>query len=137
MRLAVYGTLRRGYPDTGRIEGFSLVFPGTKSFPALIKNTKGKGAVVEVIDVTEDDLNQYDMYEGVRDGLYIRTTADVILDDTKEKEKCWVYVAGPLLWQSSSMFTEVPDGDWLSRKTLVMMDRVYEKEYRDEEARDF
>ena len=77
------------------------------------------------------------MYEGIRDGLYIRTTADVILDDTKEKERCWVYVAGPLLWQSSSMFTEVPDGDWLSRKTLVMMDRVYEKEYRDEEARDF
>jgi hypothetical protein len=29
------------------------------------------------------------------------------------------------------MFTEVPDGDWLSPKTLVMMDRVYEKEYQE------
>ena len=36
MRLAVYGTLRRGGTSTGRVKGFSLVFPGTKSFPALI-----------------------------------------------------------------------------------------------------
>ena len=35
MRLAVYGTLRRGFEDTGRVEGFSLVFPGTQSFPLL------------------------------------------------------------------------------------------------------
>ena len=38
MRLAVYGTLRTGFEETGKIEGFSRVFPGTKSFPALIKN---------------------------------------------------------------------------------------------------
>ena len=133
MRLAVYGTLRRGYEQTGKVKGFSLVFPGHRNFPALVKNEKGKGAVVEVIDVTKEDLIMYDKYESTDSGLYIRTTVDVILDDTKEKEKCWVYVAGPVLWQSTSMFTEVPDGDWLSPKTLVMMDRVYEKEY--EEAR--
>ena len=133
MRLAVYGTLRTGFEETGKIEGFSLVFPGTKSFPALIKNEKGKCAIVEVMDVTDEELNMYDMYESTKDGLYIRTTANIILDETNKKEKCWVYVAGPLLWQSSSMFTEVPDGDWLSPKTMVMMDRVYEKEY--EEAR--
>ena len=128
MRLAVYGTLRRGYEDTGHIEGFSLVFPGHKHFPAIIKNEKGKGAVVELVDVSKSELNMYDMYESVKDGLYIRTTADVVLDETGKKEKCWVYVAGPLLWQNSSMFTEVPDGDWLSPKTLIMMDRVYEQE---------
>jgi gamma-glutamylcyclotransferase (GGCT)/AIG2-like uncharacterized protein YtfP len=131
MRLAVYGTLRRGFEETGKIEDFSLVFPGHKHFPALIKNKKGKGAVVEVLDVDKEELSMYDMYESVKDGLYIRTTVDVIMDDTDEKEKCWVYVAGPLLWQNSSMFTEVPDGDWLSPKTLVMMDRVYEKEYQE------
>tara|TARA_R100001086_G_scaffold114080_1_gene58246 strand:- start:590 stop:997 length:408 start_codon:yes stop_codon:yes gene_type:complete len=135
MRLAVYGTLRRGFEDTGKVEGFSLVFPGTKSFPALIKNKNGSGAIVELISVTDEELIIYDMYESTKDGLYIRTTANIILDETGEKEKCWIYVAGPLLWQSSSMFTEVPDGDWLSPKTLVMMDRVYEKEY--EEARKF
>ena len=133
MRLAVYGTLRRGYEETGRVEGFSLVFPGHRNLPALVKNEKGKWAVVEVIKVDKEELIMYDKYESTDSGLYIRTTVDVILDDTEEKEKCWIYVAGPVLWQNTSMFTEVPDGDWLSPKTLVMMDRVYEKEY--EEAR--
>ena len=133
MRLAVYGTLRRGYEETGKVEGFSLVFPGHRNFPALVKNEKGKGAVVEVIKVDKEELIMYDKYESTDSGLYIRTTVDVILDDTEEKEKGGIYVAGPVLWQNTSMFTEVPDGDWLSPKTLVMMDRVYEKEY--EEAR--
>ena len=76
--------------------------------------------------ITEEELNMYDMYESTKDGLYIRTTANVILDKTEEKEKCWIYVAGPLLWQSSSTYRGT-DGGWLSPKTLVMMDRVYEK----------
>ena len=104
MRLAVYGTLRRGYPDTGKVEGFSLVFPGTQSFPAVIKNEKGKGAVVELVDVTSEDLNMYDEYEGVANGLYIRTTAPINMDDGKT-EKAWIYVAGPQLWASSNSFT--------------------------------
>ena len=132
MRLAVYGTLRRGFKDTGRVEGFSLVFPGTKSFPALIKNEKGKGAVVELLEVTDEELSMYDMYESTKDGLYIRTTANIILDDTNEKEKCWIYVAGPLLWQKSSSFTEVPDQDWFSHKTGLLIDRVYEQDYQKE-----
>lgn len=130
MRLAVYGTLRRGYPETGLVENFSLVFPGTKSFPAIIKNNKGKGVVVELMDATPEDLNMYDEYESVSTGLYIRTTVPVTLDNGKE-EKVWIYVAGPSLWQNSQSFTEVPDGDWHSRKTLTMLDRVYEKEYKE------
>jgi len=130
MRLAVYGTLRTGFIDTGKVEGFSLVFPGTKSFPAIIKNEKGKGAVVEMMDVTEEDLVMYDRYEGVDTGLYIRTTVPITLDNGKI-EKAWIYVAGPQLWQSANSFTEVPDGDWHSFKTLTMLDRVYEKEYKE------
>tara|TARA_B100000029_G_scaffold206875_1_gene204633 strand:+ start:3381 stop:3776 length:396 start_codon:yes stop_codon:yes gene_type:complete len=130
MRLAVYGTLRRNYPDKGKVKGFSLVFPGHQSFPAVIKNEKGKGAVVELMDVSDEELNMYDQYESVDTGLYIRTTVDVDLDNGN-KEKAWIYVAGPVLWQSSSSFTEVPDGDWHSRKTLTMLDRVYEKEFKE------
>ena len=130
MRLAVYGTLRRDYPDKGRIEGFSLVFPGTQSFPAVIKNEKGKGAVVELVDVTTEDLNIYDEYENVEGGLYIRTTVSVLLDNWK-KEKAWIYVAGPKIWEKSKTFTEVPEGDWHSMKTLVMLDRVYEKKFEE------
>lgn len=114
----------------GKVEGFSLVFPGTQAFPAVIKNEKGKGAVVELMDVTSEDLNMYDEYEGVSNGLYIRTTVPVSLSNGK-KEKAWIYVAGPQLWQSSNTFTEVPDGDWHSQKTLLMLDRVYEKEYKE------
>ena len=127
MRLAVYGTLRRGFPDTGKLEGFSLVFPGTMSFPALIKNENGKGAIVEMMDVTEDDLSYYDQYENIDGGLYIRTTAEIDLD-SGNKEKAWVYVAGPLLWENSKTFTEVPDGDWFSRKTSDMMEKVDDQE---------
>lgn len=133
MRLAVYGTLRRGRPEIGKVEGFSLVFPGTKSYPALVKNVNGKGAVVELLDVSKEDLNMFDMYENVDGGLYIRTTVDVNLFDG-EKEKAWIYVAGPVLWESSKLFTEVPDGDWFSEKTMKLLDRVYDYEY--EEARD-
>lgn len=130
MRLAVYGTLRRNYEETGRVEGFSLVFPGTESFPAIIKNEKGKGAVVELMDVSPEELNMYDEYEGVSNGLYIRTTVPVSLD-SGETEKAWIYVAGPKLWQHSNSFTEVPEGDWHSMKTLKMLDRVYEKEFQE------
>ena len=130
MRLAVYGTLRRNYEETGRVEGFSLVFPGTESFPAIIKNEKGKGAVVELMDVSPEELNMYDEYEGVSSVLYIRTTVPVSLD-SGETEKAWIYVAGPKLWQNSNSFTEVPEGDWHSMKTLKMLDRVYEKEFQE------
>ena len=130
MRLAVYGTLRRDYAYKGRIEWFSLVFPGTQSFPAVIKNEKGKGAVVELVDVTTEDLNIYDEYENVEGGLYIRTTVSVLLDNGK-KEKAWIYVAGPKIWEKSKTFTEVPEGDWHSMKTLVMLDRVYEKKFEE------
>lgn len=133
MRLAVYGTLRRHRPDVGRVEGFSLVFPGTKSFPALVKNPNGKGAVVEMMEVDKEDLSYYDRYENVEGGLYVRTTVDVEFD-RKEKEKAWIYVAGPLLWQNSDTFTEVPDGDWMSRKTLKLMDRVDEYDYQEKKA---
>ena len=112
MRLAVYGTLRRGSDDKGRIKGFSLVFPGTKSFPALIKNEKGKGAVVEMMEVDKEELSYYDTYENVEGGLYIRTTADVI---------------------NSKTFTEVPDQDWLSSNTLMMMHRVDDYERKTSE----
>tara|TARA_R100000742_G_C4263194_1_gene81047 strand:+ start:744 stop:1151 length:408 start_codon:yes stop_codon:yes gene_type:complete len=131
VKLAVYGTLRNGRKDVGKVEGFSLVFPGTLSYPALIKNEKGKGAIVELMEVEDEDLSMYDRYENVDGGLYIRTTVEVTLPN-EEKEKAWIYVAGPLLWQKSSSFTEVPDQDWFSHKTGLLIDRVYEQDYQKE-----
>ncbi len=53
-KIAVYGTLRRGEGKLGRIENTSLVYPGHQTFPAIIQNSKGKGTVVEVRDITEE-----------------------------------------------------------------------------------
>ena len=130
MRLAVYGTLRRGGEELGKINGFSLVFPGTNSFPALIKNPNGSGAVVEMLDPSKEEISYYDEYENVDGGLYIRTTVDVELENGKI-EKAWAYVAGPILWENAKTFTEVPEGNWLSVKTLKLLNRVVEHEFKE------
>ena len=80
MKLAVYGTLRAGSNKTGVIKNSSLVYPGHESFPAVIHNKKGSGTVVEVHDVSEEDLVRYDMYEGVSSGLYRRVKTKVNMD---------------------------------------------------------
>ena len=61
MKLAVYGTLRNGSKNTGILENSSLVYPGHNTFPAVIQNQKGSGTVVEVHEVSEEDLKRYDM----------------------------------------------------------------------------
>tara|TARA_B100000700_G_scaffold188509_2_gene207740 strand:+ start:5219 stop:5569 length:351 start_codon:yes stop_codon:yes gene_type:complete len=115
MKLAVYGTLRNGDNNTGRVKNTSLVYPGHQRFPAMIQDYKGKGTVVEVHDVTSEDIAQYDMYEGINIGLYDRVKVDVELD-SGDKERVWAYVAGPRLLKMVDVFEEIPNGDWYDRK---------------------
>jgi gamma-glutamylcyclotransferase (GGCT)/AIG2-like uncharacterized protein YtfP len=115
MKLAVYGTLRNGNKNTGRVDNTSLVYPGHQRFPAMIQDYKGKGTVVEVHDVTSEDLAQYDMYEGINIGLYERVKVDVDMD-SGDKIKTWVYVAGQRLLDMVDIFEEIPNGDWYDRK---------------------
>ena len=115
MKLAVYGTLRNGNDNTGRVNNTSLVYPGHQRFPAMIQDYKGKGTVVEVHDVTSEDLAQYDMYEGINVGLYERVKIDVDMD-SGDKIKTWVYVAGQRLLDMVDIFEEIPNGDWYDRK---------------------
>ena len=114
MKLAVYGTLRAGSNKTGVIKNSSLVYPGHESFPAVIPNEKGSGTIVEVHDVSKEDLVRYDMYEGISSGLYRRVKAEVSMDDGS-KEKAWLYVAGDELMQRSNMFRVIQSGDWYNR----------------------
>jgi gamma-glutamylcyclotransferase (GGCT)/AIG2-like uncharacterized protein YtfP len=114
-KLAVYGTLRRGNENTGRIENCSLVYPGHTRFPAIIQNTRGLGAVVEVLNVSDEDINMYDSYEGIDSGLYRRVKTKVKMD-SGEKEDAWVYVAGDLLLQHENVFEVIKGGDWEKRK---------------------
>ena len=115
MRLAVYGTLRNGSEDTGRIENTSLVYPGHQRFPAVIQDYQGKGTVVEVHDITSEEMAQYDLYEGLAIGLYDRVKVKVNMDKGEEVE-AWVYVAGPRLLKLVDVFEEIPNGDWNNRK---------------------
>ena len=115
MKLAVYGTLRNGSEDTGRIENTSLVYPGHQRFPAVIQDYQGKGTVVEVHDITSEEMAQYDLYEGLAMGLYDRVKVKVNMDKGKEVE-AWAYVAGPRLLELVDVFEEIPNGDWNDRK---------------------
>ena len=113
-KIAVYGTLRRGDGDMGKLKRTSFVYPGHQTFPAIIQNSKGSGTVVEVRDVTEEQLMRYDMYEGVASGLYKRVKTDIDMEDGT-KQKAWVYVAGNEMMQRSKSFEVIQSGDWYDR----------------------
>ena len=114
MKLAVYGTLRNGSENTGRVEKTSLVYPGHQRFPAMIQDEKGKGTVVEIHNVTNSQLKEYDLYEGINTGLYKRVKVKVKMDDG-EKIEAWTYIAGPELVRVTNVFKEIPNGDWYNR----------------------
>tara|TARA_A100000172_G_scaffold63891_1_gene43320 strand:- start:2786 stop:3154 length:369 start_codon:yes stop_codon:yes gene_type:complete len=115
IKLAVYGTLRNGSENTGIVERSSLVYPGHKNFPAVIQNDKGAGTVVELHNVSEEDLSRYDMYEGVDSGLYRRVMVQIEMD-SGEEEEAWMYVAGDEMMQRSNSFRVIQSGDWYNRK---------------------
>ena len=114
IKLAVYGTLRRGSNNTGRVKKSSLVYPGHKNFPAVIQNDKGKGTVVEVHDISFEELMRYDMYEGISSGLYRRVKTNVEMDNGST-ENVWMYVAGDEMLQRSNSFRVIESGDWYNR----------------------
>ena len=113
-KIAVYGTLRRGEGKLGKIKNTSLVYPGHQTFPAIIQNCKGKGTVVEVRDIPEEQLMRYDMYEGISSGLYRRVQTTVEMEDGTQ-EDAWVYVAGDEMMQRSNSFKVIQSGDWYDR----------------------
>jgi len=114
MKLAVYGTLRNGSENTGKVKKTSLVYPGHQRFPAMIQDENGNGTVVEVHEVNNQQLREYDMYEGINTGLYKRVKVKVDMD-SGEKVESWVYVAGPELIRATNIFKEIPNGDWHDR----------------------
>ena len=116
-KLAVYGTLRNGKRKTYKVDGYSLVYPGHYSYPAAIINNTSSGIVVEVMDVEKEDIDNYDVYEGIDTGLYDRRI--VTAYDEDKKVKAWMYTAGPLLLQHKTVFELVPKQDWLSKKSQI------------------
>lgn len=117
-KLAVYGTLRNGKRDTWKVDGYSLVFPGHRDFPAALTDRKQKGLVVEVFDVDDIDMVGYDRYEGVDSGLYERK---LVTAYRKGKEvEAWMYTIGSYLLQYCNIFEYVPKKDWMSEECLKL-----------------
>ena len=115
-KLAVYGTLRNGERDTYSVNGFSLVFPGHRMFPAAMHDRNAKGMVVEVMDVDSFDIANYDIYESIDTGLYERRMVKVHKKD--DIIDAWMYTIGPALLQGTKVFESVPKQDWLSKECL-------------------
>ena len=114
MKLAVYGTLRTGSDNTGRIDKTTLVYPGHQQFPAMICDTTGHGITVEVHDVDIKTLADYDDYEGVAASVYHRVRMTVLMDRGSSIE-AWAYLAGVKLLEKSASFVIIPSGDWFER----------------------
>jgi gamma-glutamylcyclotransferase (GGCT)/AIG2-like uncharacterized protein YtfP len=113
-KLAVYGTLRNGERDTWKVDGYSLVFPGHRNYPAAFIDENQNEMVVEVIDVDDIDLHGYDAYEGVSYGLYERRRVKAYTEDNEVD--AWMYTIGPALLQNSGVFELVPKKDWMSEE---------------------
>jgi len=115
-KLAVYGTLRNGKRDIWKVDGYTLVFPGHRDYPAALIDNERKGMLVELMDVDASDIMGYDRYESVNTGLYERRIVNAYKDD-KEVE-AWMYTIGPALLQYNGVFEMVPKQDWLSEECL-------------------
>ena len=114
-KLAVYGTLRNGKRDTWKVDGYQIVFPGHYSYPAALMDKDAKGAIVEIIDVDNYDLDGYDIYENIKTGLYERRIVNIYNDDG-DKADAWMYIIGPALMQYNKVFELVPEQNWLSKR---------------------
>ena len=117
-KLAVYGTLRNGERDTWEVDGYSLVFPGHRNYPAAFIDENQNEMIVEVIDVDNMDLAGYDRYEGVSYGLYERRMVKAYNDD--DEVDAWMYTIGPALLQNNTVFELVPKKDWISEDCLKL-----------------
>lgn len=114
MKLAVYGTLRKGSSNLGRIGETTLLYPGHRRFPAMIYDKTGSGTVVEIHEVDGKTLIAYDHYEGVSAGVYQRVIAKVSMDDGTTTN-AWVYLAGEKLLEQSESFVVITSGNWFDR----------------------
>ena len=113
-KLAVYGTLRNGKRDLWNVNGFSLVFPAHRHYPAAMHDRKAKNMKVEVIDVDDADIANYDIYESISTGLYERRKVKV--HNKYETIDAWMYTIGAALLQGTKVFEMVPKQDWLSEE---------------------
>ena len=83
-KLFVYGTLRTGKGKPAHIRG---ILWDLGPFPAVTNIDEVENRIPgEIIDVTDEELKNFDIYEGVPN-LYQRMQTETTMDD-----EVWVYV---------------------------------------------
>lgn len=110
-KLLVYGTLRRRNTD-GKIVPATHVLPGyemfnTGRFPYIVPKV-GSNVVGNLLDVTQHDLEQYDVYEGAP-SFYERVKVKVVPLEGGASVWCEVYVGGTVAEIGGEA---IPSGDW-------------------------
>lgn len=113
-KLFVYGTLRQDQEATHKLACYTMRagVGNMYDFPFIEYDEDCRGAVLgNVIEVTDKELTQLDIYEGVASGLYVRVKArPVPLGERVGGQEAWVYVGGPAL-----VYPLIQSGDWLAR----------------------
>ena len=112
-KVFVYGTLRDKQTPTHRLPGYMMFkvagktfnFPFIQAYPWDDRQPEIYGNVMEV---TDDQLERLDVYEGIKRGLYTREKVVVYeMKSPAEPEIMWAYIGGPALTSKP-----IPSGDW-------------------------
>lgn len=104
----VYGTLRDGEEPTHFLPGYAMVAYQGRDFKFPYAVPSGEYDIVgNLVEVDDKGLEQFDVYENVRSGLFVRKEVEVVDIDTNDSTVAWVYIAGP------SLFNIVESGNWL------------------------
>lgn len=111
-KVFVYGTLRpKGVEATHCIDGWQL-FNYYDRFPYI---KQGEGSVVgTVVEVTDRQLKEFDLIEGIAHGLFKRVSVEAFViqrfpSPVREGVKAFVYMAGNITPAA------IQSGDWFNR----------------------
>jgi gamma-glutamylcyclotransferase (GGCT)/AIG2-like uncharacterized protein YtfP len=111
MKLFTYGTLREGAPATHVLPGHTL--HRYSWFPFV---QPGDGQVMgNIRDVNEEELEEFDRYEGVPRGLYKRVEVTTVSLSKDKEVKAWIYLPDNLLEGDNTIYPVVNSGDWLNQ----------------------
>lgn len=113
-RLFVYGTLRKGQLPTHKLPGYMMfAIPGKVfSFPVIQPypwDDRQPDVYGNILEVDDQNLADFDHYEGVERGLYVRENVVVypLVSGPAAPEIVQAYIGGPALVRQP-----IPSGVW-------------------------
>lgn len=124
-KVFVYGTLRKDSPDPTiyYIPGMAMFHLG--HFPAVAEN-RYYSIVGQIVEVDDEQLAEYDRYEGIQSGFYKREEVIALRKDGEPGNvTVWVYTAGDEIIQhveqqwKIGVRLRIPSGDWYEANEMA------------------